>query len=234
MLKSVLTCVLACVLAAGAAGCSSSSTGSDGSSGSSGATTNPTGGTTYKGTFTGKGNDGGSIDVTVASATTAAKDLHPLTVLQVSGTVKPSGGAAVAVTGTFDDATKQLTITGGGYSFTGTATSDGVTGTYTGPKGTGNFSVLTGSSATPYCGTFAGDASGIWNFVVNGSSLSGSAIDSQGNGDTLTGSVTGGSVSITTKNGSTATGSISGTTANGTYANGAVKGTWTGTAGCGG
>ncbi len=234
MTKAVLACVLACLTAIGTAGCSSSDSPASSSS-SSGTSGTPAGaGTTYKGTFTGAGNDGGAISVTVAAPTTTTKTVHILAVQQVTGTVKVSGGAAVTVTGTFDDVTKQLTITGGGYSFTGTATTAGVTGTYTGPKGAGNFTVLAGASATPYCGSFSGDATGVWNFVVNDANLSGSAVDSEGNGDTLTGTVTSGAVSITTKNGTTATGTISGNAATGTYVNGTTKGSWTGTAGCGG
>ncbi|GAC1545843.1 MAG: hypothetical protein NVS3B10_09910 [Polyangiales bacterium] len=93
--------------------------------------------------------------------------------------------------------------------------------------------VLAGASATPYCGTFAGDANGVWNFVVNASTVSGSAVDSKGNGDTLNGTVDGsGTIALTSKNGTNAPGKIVGSGATGTWANGTAKGTWTGTAGC--
>lgn len=243
--KTVFTCVVVGLL--GITGCSSdgsspsssssSSSGSTTSSSSSGGTTNPGTSTTYKGTFAGAGGDGGAIEVTVASATAGKQSIHILTVNQVSGTLHLSAGGSVTITGTFDDATKTLSITGGGYSFTGTATSDGVTGTYSGPKGTGTFSVFASATAVPYCGTFSGGAQGVWNFVVNDTKLSGSAVTDGGDGDTLTGTVTGGTtISLTTANGSTADGTISGNTATGTWKNvaGNVTGTWTGTAGCGG
>jgi hypothetical protein len=235
MIKTFITLMLAGAFAL--LGCSSSdSSATSGSPSSSGSPSPAAGSTEYKGTFAGAGGEGGSIDVTVATSGTTTKAVHPLAVQQVTGTVRVTGGASITVTGSFDDATKTLTITGGGYSFTGSATSDGASGTYTGPTGKGAFTVLAGANAIPYCGTFAGGAKGVWNFVVNGAVLSGTAIDDKGNPDTLTGTVTGNAVSITTKNASTAAGTISGSAAMGTYENKAanLNGTWTGTAGCGG
>lgn len=235
---SLIACL---VLGLVASGCSSSDSSSSSSSSSSGSTSSSsgsttTGGTTYKGTFAGAGGDGGAIEVTVAAAGAKTQTIHILAIQQVTGTLHVSGGGAVTITGTFDDATKQLSITGGGYSFTGTATSDGVNGSYTGPKGSGKFTVFASATATPYCGTFAGGATGVWNFVVNEGKVAGSAVTNTGDDDTLTGTVTNGTVNMTTGNGSTADGKIEGTTATGTWKNvaGNVQGTWTGTAGCGG
>ena len=227
---SILTCAALVVL--GTAGCSSDTTGkssggttSSGSTGSSGTT----GGTQYKGTFAGKG-EGGSIDVTVSAAggDVTQKSIHPMATLQVSGTLKITGGTTSTITGTFDDVTNTLTITGGGYTFTGKLGSTGITGTYSGPNGSGNFSVLSGAASKAYCGTYGAGAStsgaGVWNFTVNGTALVGSYSDVKGTGGGLTGTVAGdGKVDIKT-DGGTATGAISGDTANGTYPGGA----WTG------
>jgi mucin-19 len=240
--SSRVACFVLCAVASGCSSSdSSSSPSSTSSSSSSGSTSSSsgstsTGGTTYKGTFAGAGGDGGAIDVTVAAAGAKTQTIHILAVQQVTGTLHLSGGGSVTITGTFDDATKQLSITGGGYSFTGTATSDGVTGTYSGPKGNGTFTVFASASATPYCGTFAGGATGVWNFVVNEGKVAGSAVTDGGDEDTLTGTVTNGTIDMTTTNGSTADGAIEGTTATGTWKNvaGNVEGTWIGTAGCGG
>lgn len=201
---------------------------------SSGTTTTPPpgGGTPYSGIFTGA-KETGVIDVSVAPGGMQTKDLQPLAMLQVTGSIRLVGGMTINVTGTYDDVTKQLSLSGGGYSFTGTGSADGINGSYMGPNGSGVFTILTGQTVTPYCGTYAGDAMGSWNFVVSGSSLSGAAVDSGGSGDTLTGTVSGGMVSITTKAMSTATGSIAGNMATGTWQSASgLKGTWTGTAGC--
>lgn len=235
---SWLLCVFAVVMVAIlAAGCSSSSSGTD--NGTSGAATSggtptgtsggPSGGTTYKGTFAGKG-EGGSIDVNVSSSSTTSKDLHILTLFQVTGTLRITGGATSGITGTFDDASKTLTITGGGYSFTGTLGANGITGTYTGPNGSGSFSVLAGAASKAFCGTYAGMAMGVWNFTVNGTTLVGSYADAKGSGGGLTGTVdAAGKVTIQAENGGVANGTITGDTATGTY----PGGTWTGAA-CGG
>lgn len=228
-------CLCAGLMMLSVAACSSSSSGSNGATDGGSPNATPNGTTTYKGTFAGPG-EGGSIEITVTSGGTTAQDLHTLSgVQQVTGTVHVSGGSSITVTGTFDPATNQLSVTGGGYTFSGTASSNGVTGSYQGPKGSGSFSVLTGASVTPYCGTFAGDATGVWNMVVSGSTITGTAMDDKGHGDQLTGTVdASGNISMTTKNGSNAPGKITGNTASGTWQNSAgnAKGTWQGTAGC--
>lgn len=231
---SILTC--AALMVIGTAGCSSDTTGtssgstsggttSSGSSGTSGAT----GGTQYKGTFAGKG-EGGSIDVTVSSAAgdVTQKSIHVMATLQVTGTLKISGGTTSVISGTFDDVSNTLTITGGGYTFTGKLAANGISGTYSGPNGSGNFSVLSGAASKAFCGTYGAGAStsgaGVWNFTVNGTALVGSFSDLTGAGGALTGTVAAdGKVDIKSTGG-TATGAITGDTANGTY----PGGSWTG------
>ena len=78
---------------------------------------------------------------------------------------------------------------------------NGITGTYSGPNGSGNFSVLAGASSKAYCGTYgvgtANSGAGVWNFTVNGESLVGSFAQIDGKGGALTGTVTGDKVDIT-------------------------------------
>ncbi len=217
-----LLCVI--VVAFGVSGCSSdtSSTTSSTSGGTSGT---PTGGTQYKGTFAGKG-EGGAIDVNVANnGGTSTKDIHPLTTFTVTGTIKITGGATAQITGTFDDATGTLTITGGGYTFTGKLSANGISGTYSGPNGSGAFSVLSGGTSKNYCGTYGVGTSttgaGVWNFTINGSTLVGSFSGTDGQAGPLSGTVTGDKVDI---NAGGAKGTVSGDTASGTY----DKGSWAG------
>lgn len=209
---------------------SGTSSGSNGTSGTVPTTTS----TSYKGTFAGPGGEGGALDVTVTSSTAKTQTLHIATANPVSGSLKLSGGATISITGTYDDESKVLSISGGGYAFTGTFGADGIQGTYTGPKGAGNFAVFSGEGVTPWCGTFAGDESGVWNFVVAGDKVAGSAVDGQGRADVLSGTVAGTKLTIVTKNKSTAEGTIAGATATGTWANesGSAHGTWTGKSGC--
>jgi hypothetical protein len=218
---SSVACVV--VLALGIAGCSSDGAGTSSGSTSSGSTSGTTGGTQYKGTFAGKG-EGGAIDVTVAAggAAVSQKSLHIMAVLTVSGTLKVTGGATITITGTYDDATKTLTIAGGGYSFTGTLGATGITGTYTSPSGSGTFAVLSGAGSKAYCGTYTGASSGVWNFTINGGNLLGSYSDTKGTGGPLVGTATpDGAVDMPAVK---AKGQVTGDTATGTY----EGGTWTG------
>ena len=157
--------------------------------------------------------------------------------LTVTGTltlVSPTPGTE-ALTGTYDDATNQLNLSGGGYTFTGVY--DGTSrleGTYTGGNGPGAFvTALDVGNAIAFCGTFDGDDDGTWNFVVSGTSLSGSVLTSSGDLAPLDGTVTGTDISIVNPVNPTgpalATGTINGNDATGTWDTGVQSGTWTGT-----
>jgi hypothetical protein len=218
-------CAVALILIAG---CSSSSDSSSGGTGSSGSSGTAAGTTAYKGTFAGKG-EGGSIDVSVANASgTASKSLDILAILQVTGTLKITGGATSTITGTYDDATKTLTITGGGYTFTGKLSATGITGSYSGPNGAGTFGVLSGADSKAYCGTYTGETAekgGVWTFTVSGTVVVGSFSGNSGGGGNLNGTATADGKVNMTYEGGTATGTISGDTASGTASSGS---SWTG------
>ena len=88
----------------------------------------------------------------------------------------------------------------------------------------------TANPVTVYCGTYTGDADGIWNTVLRGTSVAGVYDNVDGSDGYMTGTVNGSSVSITEISdspGETASGTISGTTLAGTWSGGPFTGTWT-------
>jgi hypothetical protein len=145
------------------------------------------GATTFAGVAAGTGGTSGSINVTVATATPApagpARITRPLTVVNATGTFTLNGGSAIALTGTYDDQTNVLVVTGGGYAFTGVYANGVISGTFTGPGGVdGAFSmqVSTGVAARAYCGEYTSDVGGgggTFNLVVTGATVSGVAWD---------------------------------------------------------
>ncbi len=166
--------------------------------------------------------------------------------LSASGTSTPvGGGSPVTLTGSYDPATGTLTLTAttpaGNYSLTGKASGSHLSGQYTSPSGAGTFSLLPAISGavTLYCGTYSGDASGVWNVAVDASGTAvGGHCDSSGCG-ALEGTVTdsGCSLKDPTSSDVGATGSKSGGTISGTWTGGGgqAHGTWTGsTSACGG
>jgi len=173
----------------------------------------------YKGTMAGESGPtfSASLDLTVAAGTT--------------GTIKPVGAAPISVTGTYDASTKAVAVSGGGYTIAGTIDDSGkLLGTYTHSSAEGRavaFQHTTASPVTVFCGTYSGDADGIWNLVRRGTSLSGAYNNVDGSDGYLTGTVTGSSVNLTIEYGGTATGTLSGTTASGSWSDVGVAGSWT-------
>jgi len=121
-----------------------------------------------------------------------------------SGSFTPVGGAAIVLAGTYDTSTKALSVTGGGYTFTGTYVSGVLRGSWTRTPAAaaGTFVVVLANSATSvhvYCGTFtstSGGASGIFNFAVQGSTIDGLAYTSSGTEIRLQGTLAGSSVTL--------------------------------------
>ncbi len=205
----------AMLLAITAAGCSKDST-------SPAASPDPGNGTAVqlKGTLANVSLTG-DIDITVAATGNT-----------VSGCVYLKSATCTAATGTYNTGTKALNFSTSSpaITFTGTYSSGVVQGTFTAASGNGVFVVRNGTVSV-YCGTFAGAASGTWNFTLSGSSLVGVYNDGSGN-NYLTGTATGNALAITFSAGS-ASGTASGATASGTWTSGGGSGTWTGgTAGC--
>jgi hypothetical protein len=185
-------------------------------------------------------DESGSLDFEIAGtalappASLTSMSSASLTVTGTLTLVSPAAGTH-ALTGTYDDATNALNLSGGGYTFTGVFDgASGLEGNYTGLNGAGLFvTALSAGNAQAFCGTFDGDDDGTWNFVVNGTELSGTALTSSGDVAPLDGTVTGGAVSIVNPANPTgpplATGTITGTSATGTWDSGAGQsGTWAG------
>ena len=181
LVRFILTAFILVVLG----GCSSSS--SDGSSGTSGTSGTAGGGVAFRGTLTAKG-ESGVLDATLPAGTKIASVNplgDPVATNSVVATITLGGGKTVSLTGTYDEATKTLTITGGGYTLTGTLTGSTLSGTYTGPNGAGSFALqaATTGAVNVYCGTYKGTASGggSWNLVQGADNkLSGSYTESAG------------------------------------------------------
>jgi hypothetical protein len=144
----------------------------------------------------------------------------------VSGTLNLAGSPGpIALTGTYNTSSHALSVSGGGYTFTGTFASGQLTGTVTGPAGNGTFAAQPTGTATirNYCGTYAGRTdNGHFNISVNVSAntIAGawaSAVDGQTGG--LTGTVSGSSFSVDVggSGGTVVTGSITSTSVSGTY-----------------
>jgi len=87
--------------------------------------------------------------------------------LDISATLTIIGGGTVTLTGSYNS--PNLTLSGSGWTFTGTMSNGVVSGTFTGPTDAGGFQAMSspqGSPATLYCGTVSG--------THNGQSTSGS------------------------------------------------------------
>jgi hypothetical protein len=176
----------------------------------------------YKGTMAGEYNPSlsASFDLTVAATTT--------------GTITPVGAAPISVTGTYDASTKTVAVSGGGYTIAGPIDNTGkLLGNYAHSTAQGSVVAYRHTTANPvtvYCGTYTGDADGIWNTVIRGTSLAGVYDNVDGSDGYFTGTVNGSSVSITEISdspGETASGTISGTTLSGTWSGPGFAGTWT-------
>ncbi|HYQ87085.1 MAG TPA: hypothetical protein VES59_07585, partial [Bacteroidota bacterium] len=168
--------------------------------------TNPPGGgtttyTTYAGTFAGS-SESGSMSVT---RTTHSPEALPKTAAidSITGTLKISGGATIILKGTLNTADGSFTVSGGGYTFTGTLSGTSISGSYTGPNGPGSFTMKASSnnSVKVFVGTFtsqAGRSNGRFNLAWDstGATLNGLAVSDSGSNTQLTGIVVVDSIKI--------------------------------------
>jgi hypothetical protein len=200
--------------------------------------------TTLQGVFA-VDSTSGTITLTIASGTLslvagpnyAAE--APQASVSVTGTLVISGGSTIALTGTYDTGLHTISVTGGGYTFTGSFASGKLSGTFTTPSsGSGGFTTQSsGDNVQTFCGHFAPDQVGktgaVFNIVVNSTTgiVSGIGIGGDQVPVTLTGTVSGATVSITfqlTEGPGSATGTISGTSLTGTFMTPDNSGAWTG------
>jgi hypothetical protein len=176
--------------------------------------------TRYAGTFTGSSGESGVMNFTVQQAPPAGVTIIRA-MITTTGTASVTGAGTVSLSGTFDDQTGDLNLSGGGYTFSGVIANGELVGTYTGPNGPGTFVALqsTGANVSVFCGTFTGDTTGMWNVAVSSDgSAVGTFTDDANTSTTVTG---------TSSNGTLTLDGGADVTANGTVSGGSVTGTWT-------
>jgi hypothetical protein len=211
------------------------STGSSGGGGGGGNSTSFTGIVTSD-----DGLASGALDFTIPSTSLLRRPPTALSLrpsFTVTGTLSYDGGAAVALTGTYDNTSDVLALTGGGFTldggFDGTDRIEGlVSGT-----ASGTFVSASGATATAYCGNYAvtsgGGDVGTFSFVIAGSVVRGNAVSSVDQTlNALDGTFVGGTINIFDPGTTTvlATGTLSGTNVSGTFDDLAgTSGTWSGT-----
>ena len=210
--------------------------------------TSPSGSTTsatmFEGTIAGSGGQIGAFSVTIQTAL-AASSLASIraaglrikqedSFTQVSGTLNVAGAAGVALGGSYDSSTNNVSLSGGGFTLTGTISGAVLSGAYTGPSSSGEFSALnsTQTSVTAYCGTFSDGGTFTMQVSANGT-VSGVAGPSTGQaGDTFAGQLNGINLSFSDPSGNTTgTGIIQNGIVNGTLGGAHGAGTFTGSTG---
>ena len=154
----------------------------------------------------------------------------------ITGTLTPTGGAAINLAGTYTASSKHASVSGGGYTVVGdyTESSTLFNGTYTGPNGDhGSWAVESGTVKV-FCGSYTGSATGTWNLVLNDAGqLRGVAQTSSGAiGLVGTYNSTSGAITVTSPDDTTigASGTLNATTGGGSgnwTVSGQAAGTWT-------
>lgn len=202
-MQTIMRAALATVIVAGLA------CGDGGGSGPSGLKPS----TSYRGVITASDGTTAGLVLTFNSAvairvvTRSATDAMAYAVVPVTGVATLPGGGTINLTGTLDG--DALSMTGGGYTLTGTLKNGSFTGTFTGPGGaTGTFAALSSTDVTPayaYCGSYAGvitpgniQEDGSFNMVTAGTILSGISSSSGGDIVGFTGRASAGAVGTTT------------------------------------
>jgi len=192
--------------------------------------------------------DGGSLTLVLPVGVSPGHQAGPFSSqgpVGVSGSFAPTGASVIPLGGTYDSFTKALSLSGGGYAFTGTYFSGVLRGNWvrTPSPASGTFVLVLANSASSvhaYCGTFtstSGGESGIFDFVVQGSTVDGIACTSSGTEIRLQGTLAGTGLTIINPLNpgpylATGTLNTSNNTVSGTYDDSAGNhGTWAG-AGC--
>lgn len=133
--------------------------------------------TMYTGIVAG-GGISGSLTITIPLAKTPSSGvLTAVDTVAITGILRISGDGTVSLTGIYIDTTGEFSMSGGGYVFTGFADEENITGSFTGPGGSGIFVAEAGAPGTvrSYCGTYQdeppGTETGVFNMVINGTSI---------------------------------------------------------------
>lgn len=167
---------------------------------------------TYVGVIAGYDDNGslsGSIRLTLKDGKLTATMGLPTGTVQMSGSLNGS-------------------VSGDGWTAKGSVSGSSLNGSLSGPNNAkASFSAENddGGTVTLYCGTYSGDASGIWNFAVSGSGSLTGVFSGDADGR-LSGTLKGGTVSLSWS-GSDLLGNVSGQ-ATGTASSGSVSGSWSG------
>lgn len=162
-----------------------------------------------------------------AAAVVPAASLVTATVT-LTGTVTLSDGTTATLNnGMWDTSTGALSVSGGGFTFSGTMVSGHLSGgTFTGPSITGVFSLqlqTTSTGTSVYCGTYTGRTpeafpsggtgtgpdNGTWNLVVGASTVDVVVLSSAGDPLALDGTRLGNTITLNVPGG-TATGTLKG------------------------
>lgn len=231
---AIVATILASTLPAVIVACSSDDASSTQAPSTSGA---------YRGLLTGP-SESGVLDIVIGPSTTTPASLRPLAEgsgTTVSGTITwIIDGKKVSLSGSYDPATGTLSLSGtaagGTYSLTGKSSEGGFDGTYSGPNGSGQFSLAEASvdgEADLYCGAAYGSDGkpvAVWNFLIDARGRATGSQCSDERCGTLVGKLDGTSLTLTDPSGSV--GEIKGTVENGkasgTWASGDSHGTWSG------
>lgn len=178
-----------------------------GCSGKKATNPDPGGPASYRGSVTGSGTSG-RLDITISTSPMAPQQagFRATDGVTATGTlVLTGGGGTVALSGTWDDETDILGLTGGGWTLSGGLTSFGMEGLFSGPGPVaGVYSVQTqgigADTVTVYLGTFttsSGGDNGVFNIALRGSALHGHAVADGGTVVPLGGTYTAATSSLT-------------------------------------
>ena len=190
--------------------------------------------TSFQGVLAGVGEIG-TLELTVQAAVSSLDTARaPQVASASSGSVRLAGsGGPVSLTGTYEDSTREVTMSGGGFTFIGVITGDGMelAGPYTGPGGaSGGFVTLNtaGGTVTGYCGTFTGAGGGRLAMSISaGGIVSGGWINTaNGASGNIRGRRSGSSLTLTSDPDIHIEGTQSGNALSGTWSDANEGGTW--------
>jgi len=197
--------------------------------------------TSYTGVISGS-SVSGTISITIPVAKRAYRETSAEgDTLDISGTLKISGGATIDLTGFYVVETGEIYLTGGGYTFMGFVDEGEVSGSFTYSGGGGYFSAYAGDSSNvkTFCGRYQdnspGEESGSFNMIISGTNITVVVYPDGGSGQSgiLDGTLTGGTqIAIFSPEApsipvATGTLNVEANTISGTYA-GDPGGTWSG------
>jgi hypothetical protein len=193
-------------------------------------------------TFTGTLSDGSLVTLSFGTSGVSSGNRRALSAaprsgeaagaVTVTGSITRPDGATVALTGTYDPATKSFSIQGGGYVFSGTYASGVIQADCTVDGTPVKLVAMMGaaSAITRYCGEYATAANetGYFNLVVSGSKAFGVHGGKDYGGGSFSGTVSGAEIAMSDAEGTVIKATISGSGVTGTFTNSDGTGTFSG------